>query len=336
MKSLFGVVLICLAGVAFSPSIADPQSLGLSLTSTFDPSTGSAYAYGETTSDYATGYYYDLCTYLDAQGEEDDGNWDYYETAGNCGSTDAEVSWSFTTDGTTDFVQFNGQNVEYIDYYVYQMDEFCGGDGYDCGDYWDAFEDSLLAGDSAGGGASYTLYGPPAIGYYVAQISQTTVQYGGTYCYYPYTESTAYSGAQNTGYYEALFSMTLITYTPFVSYTGRWTGEALSGLYWNCTSVPPGGSLYAPPSYPTAATWQASGTSYGPDAIATDVGQVNYYQGFLSGSQSCTTYGATQQMSMQTCRGSVWVPYGTGHDIHFQVYSSAASGFRQGVSGAAQ
>ena len=62
MKSLFGVGLICLAGVAFSPSIADAQSLGLSLTSTFDPSTGSAYAYGETTSDYATGYYYDLCT----------------------------------------------------------------------------------------------------------------------------------------------------------------------------------------------------------------------------------------------------------------------------------
>ena len=134
MKHLCGVVLIGLAGMALDPSIAGAQSLGVSLAATFDPSTGSAYAYSEATGSYETGYYYDLCIYLSAQGEEDSGSMDYYSTSGVCGSTDTEASWSFTTYGTTDWVSFNGYNVEYIDYYVYQMDEDCGSDGYDCSD----------------------------------------------------------------------------------------------------------------------------------------------------------------------------------------------------------
>jgi hypothetical protein len=133
MKNLNGLISGMVACTVLGAFSAHGQSLAVSLTGTY--SGGTAYAYAETTSDYATGYYYDLCTYIGAFGEEDDGTWDFYETSGNCSSTDAEQSWTFTPMGTTDFIQFAGEHDVYIDYYVYQMDEYCGGDEYACEDY---------------------------------------------------------------------------------------------------------------------------------------------------------------------------------------------------------
>ncbi|HEY6340900.1 MAG TPA: hypothetical protein VIY49_05370 [Bryobacteraceae bacterium] len=103
MKHICRSVVVCLAVSFLTSTVVHGQSLTITITTSFDSSNGQAYEYADTSTDYATGYYYYLCTYPDAFGEEDDGTWDFYETSGNCGSTDSAVSWYFTTNVTTDF-----------------------------------------------------------------------------------------------------------------------------------------------------------------------------------------------------------------------------------------
>jgi len=303
MKNIFCGLFGCMA-LALMISPARGQSLTITLETSFDSSTGQAYEYADTSSDYVTGYYYDLCTYPAAFGEEDDGTWDFYESSGNCGSTDSEVSWYFTTDGTTDFVQFSPQAIEYIDYLVYQVDEDCGFDGYNCEGYFDALEMSVLAGVNVGGGGSWALYGPPAIAYLVDQIEQDALAYQGTQCIYPTAESSTYSLKENTssGFYGAGFKMAL-TVPGSANLSGRQVQETLSNVTTSCLSgLPcnPYGTIgpcwteysdYPSPSFPAADTWNVhSGNIYGdgtsgpdgPDYMGENVTQANYYQNILN------------------------------------------------------
>jgi len=300
-----------------------------------------------------------------AFGEEDDGTWDFYESSGNCGSTDSEVSWYFTTDGTTDFVQFSPQAIEYIDYLVYQVDEDCGFDGYNCEGYFDALEMSVLAGVNVGGGGSWALYGPPAIAYLVDQIEQDALAYQGAQCIYPTAESSTYSLKENTssGFYGAGFKMAL-TVPGSANLSGRQVQETLSNVTTSCLSgLPcnPYGTIgpcwteysdYPSPSFPAGDTWNVhSGNIYGdgtsgpdgPDYMGENVTQANYYQNILNNNlvAACTMYTVTQAMTMSSCTAGTFTlappsQYDTGHLNWFNIGNDSMTGSRQNVQGAAQ
>lgn len=248
------------------------------------------------------------------------------------------------------------------------MDGSCGYDGYNCNDYWDAFEMSLLAGADAGSGYSWVLYGPPAIGYAAVEIEQTAVAYQGTDCVYPTAESTTYSLKEDSsgGYYGAGFKMAL-TVPGSANLSGRKVQETLSNVSTSCTAgqaCNPNGNINScwfdgsPYQMPTnnsfsADTWNVhSGNTYGdqgtsgadgPDYIGWSVTEANYYQGRSAslGIATCTMFTLTQAMTMSSCTTSTFTlgtasEYDTGHFNWFNIGSASMTGTRQNVQGAAQ
>lgn len=224
---------ICFAWVLFS-LCAHGQELQLWLSTSFDQPSGSAFAFAQTLTDYATGYYYSVCTSAIAYTEDDDGDYDYdWASSAVCDPTNAAVYWYFTVPTTTDWIGFSGYHYESIDYYVYQFDDYCDGDGYDCYDYWDAFEMGLIGinGGTYDSGTSWDLPGLPAYGSDLASFEEYTMQTQGTRCIYPTAESTTYSLEENTsgGFYGAGFKMTL-TVPGSADVSGRKAQETLSNI----------------------------------------------------------------------------------------------------------
>jgi hypothetical protein len=322
MKNLNGLISGMVACIVLGAFGAHGQSLAVSLTGTY--SGGTAVAYAETTSDYATGYYYDLCTYISALGEEDDGTWDSYETSGNCGSTDAEVSWTFTPTGTTDFIQFAGEHDMEIQYLVYQIDEYCGSDPYACGDHWDAFEASVLGGDN------------------------------------PTGETSTYSGISYiTGSYGGAFTGTLIPLVSLSTYTGRSVQESVTmtgpradipgqgGCWW-----PGNDGGYSQPStsqmYDNYSIWGVTGLTYGADNISAGKVYGLYYQSKLNGTYnassnplggqpSCLLFIQTQSMYINGCTEGAWHLYNGNppNSNTFIIGNSYYTATRNGASGPA-
>jgi len=351
MKNLNGLISGIVACIVLGGFSAHGQSLAVSLTGTY--SGGTAYAYAETTSDYATGYYYDLCTYIAAEGEEDDGTWDFYETSGNCSSTDAEQSWTFTPTGTTDLIEFVGQHVEYIDYLVYQIDEYCGFDAYACGDYWDAYEMSVLDGEYPGGSGAWVLWGPPAFGLLADQIAQYTEQDVGTECPFPddlgNEEVTTYIGnfADDAGYWNGEFYATLNG--PYMAdFTGREVKEAVVINSETCFDRfgDNGDDRFikvTTASLMDSGEWDVEYEEYGDDADPDEVGDLGdklaWYQSNLAGMDFCWDFQGSQTMSINQCfYPSVFDQYGsTNHGntntLSLKVLSGGFTAYRGGAYG---
>ncbi len=140
MRTVGTLMGACLFAALFAPPVSG-QQLGIYLSASWDSSTGDTYAYAQTASDYATGYWYYLCVDLTAFGQEPGelSASDYYDGPFGCDSTDAEVDWSFTTYATTNYLDVFSDHQEYIEYQTYQQDPYCGFDYLDCYSYWDDF-----------------------------------------------------------------------------------------------------------------------------------------------------------------------------------------------------
>jgi hypothetical protein len=361
MKNLNGLISSMAAGILLGVFSAHGQSLAVSLTGTY--SGGTAYAYAETTSDYATGYYYDLCTYIAAQGEEDDGTWDFYETSGNCSSTDAEQSWTFTPAGTTDFISFFGQHVEYVDYLVDQIDEYCGFDPYACGDYWDAYEMSVLGGDNPGNSGAWVLFGPPAIGYIADLIEEDTTQDAGAECLSPTSEQSAYygqdsAGGPGPGYYGTFWAKLNPSGTDFTDFE-RQIRESITIDEDECYGYGDGRYDSTVDSFMGGGQWDvyccmapgwSDGSYYGYDDELDYIGVIyamgNYYQDLMSSisiasgiATSCLNFAGSQSMQISHCQDPTMFispPYDSGHDIEFLIGASYMTAFRGAASGTAQ
>ena len=275
---------------------------------------------------------------------------DNYETSSySCGVTDSAVSWSFTANASTVYIEFSVTSTEDVDYYVYNFDGNCGLDGYNFYDYWDAFEMSLLEGSNVGSSYYWNLNGPPAIGYGTTQITQYAHQDFGTFCPYPSGETSQYYLLENSSvYFGAGFKMSLSVPWGW-NVTGRQAQEAISNV--NITrpgdSTPPcwfSGSGYAYPSFGPGSTWNVhtgniygDGGQYDADFMGYSIGAANYFQGLLSGSQSCVMASWTQSMTMSSCSTGFFTaqPYSTNAD-YFKIYPTYMLGFRQGTGGQAE
>ncbi len=277
--------------------------------------------------------------------EEDDGTWDFYETSGTCGSVDAEITWSFSVPADTDFIQFSPENIEYIDYYAYQVDGGCDFDGVACDDYYDAFEMSLLGVDggtySTGGG--WTLYGPRAVGYINAAVMETSIAYWGTLCQYPDSEYSVWEGISNvapiTGlpaveaYFLAFF------YPPPIlglGYAGRYTQEDITITGENCYTQ--FGGMYGPITSIANSTFgPIILSSYGPDYIGALKDSVDYYQSQMGPYDICSQFSGTQAMKMNHCEApSVFSQYDPGHRFQFVITQTGATSYRGDASGPAE
>lgn len=222
-------------------------------------------------------------------------------------------------------------------------------DGYDCYDYWDAFEMSLLEGSNEAGSYSWSLNGPPAIGYGTTQITQYAHQDFGTFCPYPTGETSQYYLLENSNmYFGAGFKMQLSVPWGWVC-TGRQIHEVIS----NVSASRPGdstpacwysGSPYGYPSFGPGSTWtvhtgniHGDGGQYDADFMGYSIGAADYYQSLLSGSQSCVMYSTTQSMTMSSCSTGLFTaqPYSVNAN-YFKIYATYMLGFRQGTGGQAE
>ncbi len=250
------------------------------------------------------------------------------------------MSWGFSVPTTTEFVQFEAENVEYIDYLVYQVDEYCGGDAYDCYDYWDAYEASILNGDGCGSGDSWDL-GPPAIGYFAAEIEQTTDVSVGDPCYYPASESSQYyeKDPDTSEYYESEYWAYLNT----GDFTGRYIVESVSGTYQDCTDL--GGGITAitveNSDFNNGYDWIPDGDEYGNgdwDYVGVSVGYAEAVQGILESDWSCSAFSFSQAMVISSCSAPT-IPsytYDAGHTLAIQMFETSIMSYRGSASGAAQ
>ena len=341
MRNLSSAVSTCFIGAVLG-LCARGQQLGIYLSTSFDPSSGSAYAYAQTTTDYATGYYYYVCTQVSATGEEDNGNENGYFSSTVCDATDAQVSWSFAIPTDTDDISFTGQHSEWFDYQTYQFDPNCGYDGYSCYSYWDAFEMSYLGigGEGYSTDMLWYLPGPPAVGYGQSEITEYTNAQQGTFCWYPRSEVSAYNWIGNEPtYYTGVFYAQLDNFSGLANYTGRNVGEGVYITSSTCWFV---GSPFDEPTTATlndSGIWPIfSGNSYGADYIGVSKAEADYYQGLLGGGQSCYDFTATQIMSISSCQGG-GIPtqvYDPGHTISFDILSNAMIATRASASGPAK
>jgi len=81
MKQLFATLGLFLVMSCLTSTALQGQSLYITIESSWDSSTGAAYEYADTSIDYSTGYYYDVCSWPWATGQEDNDTWDTYQTA---------------------------------------------------------------------------------------------------------------------------------------------------------------------------------------------------------------------------------------------------------------
>jgi hypothetical protein len=143
-------------------AICAGQSIGFYSDLQYDSSSGNAYTYAETSSDYSSQYYYDISVYSQLNVSYDGGpanitcqRYGY----GSNGNASASCSSNVGT-GTVDLELISTHEVN-ATYYVYQWDSYCS---WDCYYWWDAYQTSLM-------GAQGTIYqsnqyfapsGPPA------------------------------------------------------------------------------------------------------------------------------------------------------------------------------
>lgn len=102
-------------------SPASAQQFTVYLSTSFDQPTGSAYAFAETTADYSTGYYYDVCVGAAASGYREGytvGQYDDYLYSHDltCDATDAYVNWWFSVPTDTESILFYGIHYEFMYY----------------------------------------------------------------------------------------------------------------------------------------------------------------------------------------------------------------------------
>ncbi len=336
----------CLSTALLAPT-ACGQELGVYLSATWNSSSGDTYAYAQTASDYATGYWYFLCTGLVAFGQEPDyglDDWDDYEGPSGCDSTDAEVDWSFTTDATTNYLQVFSDHYEYIEYQTYQQDPYCGFDDLDCYSYWDDFELSLVADDGEYSSPEFWyLPGPPAITYGTETLMQELLLQFGTYCFYPTAETSIYHGIDETvfpDYYSATYYATLYPGAP-ADYSSRSIAESIDLTSEDCSDYGGGYEAITNENFSCCEyDWTASGTEYAFDDwdyVDIKKDRADYYQTVLEGSP-CTAFYGSQSMKIASCAEPT-VPfyiYDTGHPIWLEVSASSINTGRGTDGGYAQ
>lgn len=332
---------LSLAGLSVAFALcANAQEFGLYLSSSFNQSTGDAYAFAETTADYSTGYYYTVCTAIIATGQRDGYNpnqWDSYISSSTltCDYTDAEVSWPFSVPTDTIYIGFYGQHYEYVDYYVYQFDPYCW---LDCDLSWDAYGFSLLGvGDGTlhGYGTYFYLPGPPEARIITAIFFQQTFREEGVFCLYPWLEFSTYEDKSDpqTGLYIALFKGHLANPFGNLDYSGRTVEEGLDITSETCDALFPGGpnGPVTTGSFALDSSWSVSSIGvYGDgdpeyDGLGGSVYDLSFYQA----RGVCNRWTGTQSMSISSCQSPATMHlYDPGHIFKFDIGTSSMTATR--------